>query len=502
MAEKIKRVIIAGGGTAGWMTAAALSKVLLGQVEITLVESAEIGTIGVGEATIPTIRTFNATLQIDEREFVRETQGTFKLGIEFADWLEAGKSYFHPFGTHGRAFDIVAVHQYWLKARQNGEVMPFDELSVAQHLAKSNRFSKPVPDPREILSTHTYAYHFDAGLYAKYLRKTSEARGVHRVEGRIEHVQLNPENGHVAAIVLDGGRELEADLFVDCTGFRALLLEGALGEPFEDWSEWLICDRAVTVGSERLDPLPSYTQSKAHEAGWQWRIPLQHRTGNGHVFSSRFQDASAAEQALIDHLPSRMVGEPRHLKFKTGVRRRQWVNNVVSVGLSSGFMEPLESTSIHLIQANISKLIAYFPDRQFDPLGIYEFNRVARAECERVRDFLILHYKLNQRHGQPLWDYCREMMIPDTLSTKLEHFKRFGRILPSEMDIFGTDSWLAVHIGQGNIPDAVDPLLEARGNDASNWLRKMHAALKAQAEAQPMHADFIDAHCAAGPVSS
>ncbi len=500
MAEKIKRVLVAGGGTAGWMTAAALSKTLAGGVEIQLVESRAIGTIGVGEATIPTIRTFNATLQIDEREFVRATQGTFKLGIEFTDWGKVGESYFHPFGTHGRAPDIVPVHQYWLKARAEGDVMPFDQFSVAWHLAKSNRFTRPVPDPREILSTHTYAYHFDAGLYAKFLRAYSEARGVQRIEGKIETVELRPENGHVAALKLEDGRRLEADLFIDCTGFRGLLIEEALGEPFVDWGAWLPCDSAVTVGSEALSSLPPYTRSNAHSAGWQWRIPLQHRTGNGHVFSRNFMTAEIAEQTLRDNLPTAMMGEPRHLKFRTGVRRRQWVKNVVSVGLASGFMEPLESTSIHLIQANISKLIAYFPDLEFDPLGVEEFNRVAQIECERIRDFLILHYKLNARHGEPMWDYCRDMEVPETLALRIEHFKRFGRVVPRDLDIFATDSWLAVHIGQNNIPDSLDPLLKARGNDASDWLRKLHNGLKAQTAAQQSHAQFIATHCAAEPV--
>lgn len=501
MGQKIEKILIAGGGTAGWMTAAALSNVLGQNCQIQLVESEDIGTVGVGEATIPTLRTFNQTLGIDEREFLIKTQGTFKLGIEFANWYQTGDTYFHPFGSHGRAFDIVSVHQHWLKAREHPSVGPFQDYAMAWHLARGNKFQPPEMDMRSILSTHGYAFHIDAYYYAKYLRSYAETRGVQRIEGKISDVNLNAETAFVASIRMENGNTLESDLFVDCTGFRAMLIEGALNEPFEDWGEWLVCDRAVTVASERMDPLPSHTVATAHEAGWQWRIPLQHRTGNGHVFSSRFTNADTAERILVDNLKTPMVGTPRHLKFRTGVRRNQWVKNVVSIGLASGFMEPLESTSIHLIQANISKLLAYFPDTGFDQSGIDEFNHVARTECERIRDFLILHYKLNARHGEPMWDYCRDMPVPDTLAYKLEHFKKFGRHISRDMDIFALDSWLAVHLGQKNYPEALDPVLALRGTDSVEWLGKLRRAMDVSANQASSHAAFIAQNCAAEPIT-
>ena len=451
MPDAIRSVLIVGGGTAGWMTAAALAHACPRGLTITLVESDEIGTVGVGEATIPPIRLFNQTLGIDEAEFLRETKGSFKLGIEFVGWGREGHRYFHPFGTHGKSFDLVAVHQHWLAAGgAEGVVPPLDDLSMAWGDAKRGRFAAPMADPHSVASTFDYAYHFDAGLYARFLRRYADARGVVRDEG----------GGHVASVMLDDGRTLAADLFVDCSGFRGLLIEGALHTGYEDWTHWLPCDRAVAVpcatGGDGLTP---YTRSSARAAGWQWRIPLQHRTGNGYVYCSRHISDDEAAATLLAHLDGPALGDPRFLRFTTGRRRLFWNRNVVAIGLSSGFMEPLESTSIHLIQAGVAKLLAYFPTKAFEPPAIEEYNRVAITEYERIRDFLILHYKLTERTDAPLWRECAAMPIPDTLAMKIAHFRDHGRLIARDMDLFGPASWAAVHVGQFNLPRATDPLL-------------------------------------------
>ncbi|WP_294261879.1 tryptophan halogenase family protein [uncultured Sphingomonas sp.] len=493
--RRIRSVAIVGGGTAGWMTAAALAQALQHGTTITLVESDEIGTVGVGEATIPPIRIFNDTLGLDERQFVAETQGTFKLGIEFVDWARVGHRYFHPFGPHGRNFDIVPLHQHWLRARAEGEGASLDEHSMAWHLARAGRFAPPSSDQRSVLSTYDYAFHFDAGLYARFLRRYAEAKGVVRVEGKVGHVALAGESGHIERVALADGRAIDADLFVDCSGFRGLLIEGALATGYEEWTHWLPCDRAVAVPSARVEaPIP-YTRSTARDAGWQWRIPLQHRTGNGYVYCSAHLSDDAAAAALLGRLDAPALADPRHLRFVTGRRRLAWNRNVVAIGLSSGFLEPLESTSIHLIQAGISKLLALFPDRDFDPATIDEFNRVTGIETERIRDFLILHYKLTERTDAELWRYCAAMDVPDTLKLKLDHFRRHGRLVAREMDLFAPPSWLAVHIGQLNFPDGLDPLLDHRSVDARGWLAKLRAAMAAEAARVPTHAEFIERNC-------
>ncbi|HBS35579.1 MAG TPA: tryptophan halogenase [Parvularcula sp.] len=493
----IRKILIAGGGTAGWMTAAALSSTLSQGCEIVLVESEEIGTIGVGEATIPPIRLFNDTLGIDERDFVRETQGSFKLGIEFVNWSRKGHRYFHPFGPHGRPFDIVAVHQHWLRARAEGEQASFDDHSMAWAMAKAGRFNKPAADPRSVLSTFDYAYHFDAGLYARYLRRYSEERGVMRVEGKIGGVEQNAESGFVERILMQDGRILEAELFIDCTGFRGLLIEGALKAGYEDWTRWLPCDRAAAAPCAKSGAFTPYTRSTALDAGWQWRIPLQHRTGNGYVYSSNFISDEAALETLLGGLDGAPLAAPNQLRFVTGMRRKFWDRNVIAIGLASGFMEPLESTSIHLIQAGISKLLALFPDRDFDPLIIAEYNRIAVTEFERIRDFLILHYKLTERDDAELWRYCQSMSVPDTVQFKIDHFRRYGRHIAREMDLFGAPSWHAVHIGQFNMPERTDPVAGYRTVNSREWLAKLRAAMTAEAQRQPEHQAFIDQHCKA-----
>jgi tryptophan 7-halogenase len=495
--KSIKSIVIVGGGSAGWMTAAALANSLRQGCAITLIESEEIGTVGVGEATIPPIRIFNETLGINENDFVRETKGSFKLGIEFVDWAKLGNRYFHPFGPHGRPFDMVLPHQYWLKARAEGDASHFDDHSMAWALARAGKFSHPVPDQRHVLSTFEYAYHFDAGLYARFLRGYSEQRGVTRIEGKIGTVTQHSETGFVESVTLEDGRNLAADLFIDCSGFRGLLIEGALKTGYDDWTHWLPCDRAVAVPCAKVeDPIP-YTRSTAREAGWQWRIPLQHRTGNGYVYSSKFLSEEDAIDRLIGSLDGEQLAEPNRLRFTTGMRKRFWNKNVIAIGLSSGFMEPLESTSIHLIQAGISKLLALFPDRDFDPLVTAEYNRIAGIEYERIRDFLILHYKLTTRDDSPLWRYCAAMDIPDTLQLKLDHFRRYGRHVAREMDLFAPASWLAVQIGQNNIPEAADPLIDYRGIDGREWLGKLRGAMARAAETMPTHQSYIDQHCKA-----
>lgn len=495
--RSIRNVVIVGGGTAGWMTAAGLANAIRTGCTITLIESDEIGTVGVGEATIPPIRTFNEALGIDEHEFVRATKGSFKLGIQFVNWGTQGKTYFHPFGTYGRNFDMVSLHQYWVAANARGQAPELDELCMAWAAAKRGKFARPLADPRHVGSTFDYAYHFDAGLYARFLRNYSEARGARRIEGKIADVGLDGETGFVSHVTLEDGRRFDGDLFIDCSGFRGLLIEGALKTGYQDWTHWLPCDRALAVPSANAADFTPYTRSTAHAAGWQWRIPLQHRTGNGHVYCSSFISDDEAAATLMANLDTEALGTPRPLSFRTGRRNRFWNRNVVAIGLSGGFMEPLESTSIHLIQAGISKLLALFPDRDFDPMVTEEYNRIAINEYERIRDFIILHYKLTTRTDSELWRYCAAMDVPDTVTWKIDHFRRHGRLVQRDADLFGPASWLAVHVGQGNLPEGTDPLLPLRGADHVDYLRKLEGALANAAQAMPSHADYIAKNCAA-----
>jgi tryptophan halogenase len=495
--RSIRSVVIVGGGSAGWMTAAALANAAPRGCQITLIESDEIGTVGVGEATIPPIRTFNQMLGLDEAEFMRRTKGSFKLGIQFVNWAKEGQAYFHPFGTFGRNFDTVGLHHYWLQAKQAGTAGPLDDYCMAWAAASAGKFAPPMQDPRHVLSTYDYAYHFDAGLYAAFLREYAEKRGVIRVEGKIADVTLATTTGFVESVRLDDGRNFMGDLFIDCSGFRGLLIEGALKTGYEDWTHWLPCDRAVAVPCAKAGEFTPYTRSTAREAGWQWRIPLQHRTGNGHVYCSQFISEEAAASTLLSNLDGAALAEPRFLRFMTGRRKRIWNKNVVAIGLASGFLEPLESTSLHLIQAGIAKLLAFFPDRDFDPMVSDEFNRIANSEVERIRDFLILHYHLNQREEGELWRYCAHMSVPDSLQDKIDHFKRYGRLIQREFDLFGQASWLAVHIGQLNWPDQVDPLLHHRQVNSVEWLAKLREALHASARQLPTHQEFINKFCKA-----
>ncbi len=461
MADRVKSVVILGGGTAGWMTAAAFARTLGPSVSITLLESDEIGTIGVGEATIPTIHWFNELIGLDEAEFLRATKASFKLGIEFVDWARPGHRYFHPFGQYGVALPGVAFHHRWLKARADGLDLPLSAFSLTTRLALANRFARPTNEARSILSTLGYAYHFDAGLYARHLRSLSEAGGVIRSEGKLKTVERHPETGFVAALVTERDERLEGDLFIDCSGFRALLIEGTMGSGYDDWSHWLPCDRAVAVPCARVTETTPYTRSTARAAGWQWRIPLQHRTGNGYVYSSAFLGDDEAAATLLANLDGEALAEPRFLRFRAGRRKHSWVGNVVAIGLSSGFLEPLESTSIHLIQSGIAKLLTLFPDRDCDPALAGRFAAVFGGDMDDIKDFLILHYHATRDKPEPLWAHCRNMKLPDSLVAKEEHYRRSGRLMIGTDDLFRDASWLAVLNGQGIQAQDYNPLADA-----------------------------------------
>lgn len=493
--RRLRKIVIAGGGSAGWMAAAAIANAIQDSAEITLVESEEIGIVGVGEATIPPIKIFNHSLGIDENAFLTATQGTIKLGIEFVDWTRFGDRYFHPFGQHGVDFDVVPLHHYWVKMRQEGDTTPFHDYSMAWAAAKRARFDHPATDRRRIQSTFDYAYHFDASLYARLLRAYAEQRGVRREEGKIAEVIRREGDGFLTALKLEDGRLLEGDFFIDCTGFRSLLIEGALQSGYDDWSCWLPCDRAVAMpcahkDASRLDP---YTRSTAQRAGWQWRIPLQHRVGNGHVYCSRFITDDEAVATLKANLEGEALGEPRLLRFTTGKRKKFWNRNCLAIGLSAGFLEPLESTSLHLIQAGIIRLLALFPDIDFDPLVIDEYNRATAQEYERVRDFIILHYHANHRDDALLWREAATMRIPDSLQYKIDHFRRYGRPIATSFELFQNPSWLAVMIGQGVIPERYDPLVDMRTRvDARRQMAGLLRVTAEAAEALPTHKAFIE----------
>jgi tryptophan halogenase len=489
---------VAGGGTAGWMAAAALARVLGPRLSITLIESSEIGIVGVGEATIPAIAQFNKLVKIDENDFLRHTQGTFKLGIEFVDWYEKGQAYMHAFGPVGRDLAYIPFHHYWLRDRDTaGSLWDYSLNWLATQQARFAPLERIADTP---LGGLMWAYHFDASLYAAYLARLAQAQGVRRVDGKIAEVLLEPEGGDVRALRLDDGRQIEADFFIDCTGFRGLLIEQALKAGYEDWSNWLPCDRAMAVPSARTEPLLPYTRSTALEAGWQWRIPLQHRTGNGHVYCSAHTSDDRARELLLANLEGEPLAEPRPLRFTTGRRRKFWDRNVVCMGLASGFLEPLESTSIHLIQVTIQRLILLFPHHSDYEERRREFNRSATAEYEYIRDFIILHYYANDRRGEPFWDACRNMSIPDSLRHRIELFRETAGIFCSHEDLFQLNSWLQVLWGQGVVPRATHPFVETiRPEDRSGYLRDLRRLLGQAAQQLPGHADYIARYCKAMP---
>ena len=500
MERSLKKIVVAGGGTAGWMAASALARFLGPSYAVRLVESEEIGTVGVGEATIPAIQLFNQSLGIDEDEFVRATQGSFKLGIEFVDWRKPGHRYLHAFGGIGRPLGLLPFHQYWLRHRQEGGTRPLWDFSPTAIAAAQNRFARPQEKPGSIPSGVAYAYHFDAGLYAAFLRKYAEARGVLRTEGRIADVSLHTETGHIESITLASGEIIEGDLFIDCSGFRGLLIEQALKSGYEDWSNFLPCNRAVAVPCASVDPLTPYTRSTARDAGWQWRIPLQHRTGNGYVYCSDFVSDADATDNLLSTLDGEPLAEPRQLRFVTGKRRQIWKKNCVALGLSSGFLEPLESTSIHLIQTGIAKLLEFFPSAGFHQPDIDAFNARMDFEFHAIRDFIILHYKATDRPGA-FWKLCREMAIPDSLAEKIELFRSNGRILRFNDELFTELGWLQVMMGQGLAPGGHSPLADLLSADQlQEFLDIASRHARHVAEQMPAHQHFIAANCAALPL--
>ncbi|MBU6297965.1 MAG: tryptophan 7-halogenase [Alphaproteobacteria bacterium] len=496
--DRIGKIVIVGGGTAGWMSAALLAHYLRPQnVAITLIESEEIGTVGVGEGTVPFVRVFNARLGIDERDFMRRTQATFKLGIEFRDWGAPGNVHFNGFGDYGPPVGGISPHHYWLKLRGLGDATPFDAYSFPAAAARLARFSPQRPADGASFCDH--AYHFDAGLYARYLRGLAEQHGVVRREGKVAQVQRRGADGFLEAVTMEDGERIEGDLFVDCSGFRGLLIEQTLQTGYEDWSRWLPCNRAVAVACERTEPLIPATLSTARGAGWQWRIPLQHRTGNGYVYCNEFVGDEEAARTLLAHLDGKPLTEPRLIAFTTGRRRKFWNGNCVAIGLAAGFMEPLEATSILLIQTAIARLIDFFPDKTCDPVMVEEYNARTTREYERVRDFLILHYCATTRGDTPFWDYCRRMEIPPTLSAKIRLFKSRGLVGLGEGESFTEPGWLAIFLGQEVLPARYDPIID--GVDIAAVRRGMEqrrAAIRQAAEAMPLESEFLARYCREG----
>ncbi|WP_370339577.1 tryptophan halogenase family protein [Parvularcula marina] len=500
-ATAIKQITIVGGGTAGWMTAAALSRLIrpLG-VRITLIESDAIGTVGVGEATLPHIRFFNERLGIDEAEFMKATQATIKLGIEFRNWGRIGDSYIHPFGDFGRNVGGVDFHQFWLRAHQAGKAGRIDDYSLPIVMSEAARFGPPSHDPRSVMSAFSYAYQMDATLYAKYLRGFSEANGVVRQEGRIVDVHRDGESGDISEVELESGDRIGGDLFFDCSGFRGLLIEGALEAGYDDWSDILPCNRAVALPCETIEPPIPYTRATAHQAGWQWRIPLQHRVGNGHVYCSDYISDDEAASVLLENIDGPACGDPRFLKFLTGKRRKQWDRNVVAVGLSAGFLEPLESTSIYLIQAAITNLVELFPNSGIRDADRDEFNTVMDLEYERVRDFLVLHYHATERDDSPFWNYVRTMPIPDSLKYKMDLFRDRGVVVKYKDGLFLDASWIAVYLGQRVVPQNFAPLAGAIPEDRLGpFMDDLRGLIRRTVDALPSHDAYLRQHCPAGP---
>jgi tryptophan halogenase len=496
------RVVIVGGGTAGWMCAAGLSRLIdPSAYSLTLIESDEIGAVGVGEATLPHIKIFNDMLGIREAEFLSQTKGTFKLGIEFRGWGAPGDSYIHPFGTFGEPWGGVHFQHHWLRARNAGvPVAPLEAYSYAVAACRAGAFEFPSEDRKSIRSTYAYAYHFDASLYANFLRRWTTARGVQRIEGQVVEVARDGESGLIEAVTLKSGARVEGDLFIDCSGFRALLIGDAMKVGWQDWTPWLPCDRALAVPCERTADFTPYTRSTAQEAGWTWRIPLQHRTGNGYVFSSRFTDEERAREVVLQALDAPALAEPKLLRFSPGRRELAWSGNCVAVGLASGFLEPLESTSIFLIQGAVTDLANLMPapgsGRRMDPRLANEFNRLFAIQYDRVRDFLVLHYRANSRRGQPLWDYVRTMPIPDSLVEKMALFEARAWTPDYKYGLFARDSWLSVLMGQGVTPRGYDRLAEGLSlAEAEANLERLKSRIDASVAAMSSHASFIANYC-------
>lgn len=497
----IERMVIVGGGTAGWMAAAALSRLKAGNtLDITLVESETIGTIGVGEATIPPFVGFNDLLGIKESEMLSAIQGTFKLGIQFENWGALGDSYIHPFGAYGYSMGGISFHHMWHKMQRSGDNRPIQVFNLETMAAYFGKFARTEDYQRDDLPPINYAYHIDAGKYAQFLRKFAEARGVVRQEGRVNDVQLHPETGYVTGITLDDGRVIEGDFFIDCSGFRGLLIEQALETGYEDWTHWLPCDRAVALPCLREDgsPPPPFTRATAHRAGWQWQVPLQHRNGNGHVYCSQFMENDEALDILLGNIAGKPQADPNFLRFVTGRRKKFWNRNVVALGLSAGFMEPLESTSIHLINTGIDKFISLLSLDGVTQAQQDTFNRLTAREYARIRDFLILHYNATRRDDSPFWNYVRTMDVPDSLTEKVEVFKGNGQIFREEDELFTETSWAAVMMGQGIQMGSHNPMADSIDTpDARKEIDEMEQSIRYLVQHMPGHGDYLQRYCPA-----
>lgn len=500
--NSVKSIVIVGGGTSGWMVAAALSKHFQHHnIHITLVESSQIGTIGVGEATIPTLRRFYTKLGFTDLEVINATNATCKLGIEFKDWYKVGSSFVHPFGLYGQGTKDVPFHHYWLKQEQLGNQTDIGEYSLGVQLAKENKFAFPAEKPESQLEIFDWALHFDAALFANLMQEYAVKNGITHVDGKISTVAIDKNIGNITSLTLENGQQISGDLFIDCSGFKALLIEETLKTGYEDWSQWLVCDKAIAIQTEATDTPIIRTISQAQKAGWRWEIPLQHRTGNGHVYSSQFINDDEALDLLLQQIKGKTLNEPRAFSFTPGRRKKAWHKNCVAVGLSSGFIEPLESTSIALVETAIDKIILSFPTEPSKPVEynqktVDKFNDVTRMEYERIRDFIILHYKANQRDDSPMWQYCRDMELPKELAHKMHLFKTKGEIIRYPWEIFGSDSWLAIFTGFNYLPDAYDAKVDNMENSyLQDNLMYMRNRIKQSVDKAVSHKDFLIKNC-------
>ena len=490
--KPIKHVVIAGGGTAGWITAALLNKVLGKVIKITLIESSAIGTIGVGEATIPPIIQLNHALGINEQDFINATNASIKLGIEFENWKTTSHSYMHAFGSFGKDFPFCDFYNFWVKGKITGSEDSLWDFSLNYQAAKQHKFAPLNTIPNTQLPGLSYAYHFDATLYAEFLKKLAMSRGVDHIDAKIEQVEQCPLSGNIKSLTLDNTQQINGDLFIDATGQRALLIEQTINTGFVDWSHYLPCDSAVAVQSQGTSELKPYTRSIAHSAGWQWQIPLQSRIGNGLVYRSRYLSDDAATQLLLNNLPAEPITAPRVIKFKTGRRLKQWHKNVVSVGLASGFLEPLESTSIHLIQSAVTRLIKLFPHNGISETLVTEFNKQSVIEIEHIRDFIILHYKLTEREDSAFWRQCKQMDIPHSLAHKLKLFKETGKVVRENDELFAEVAWQQVFIGQGLNPDDYNSIVDSLSSEQLNDLfSTLKTLITSTVEQLPTHKDFL-----------
>lgn len=490
--KPVRRIVIAGGGTAGWMVAAALSKTLGKRLDIKLIESDEISTVGVGEATIPTLVTFHRLLEINEQAFMAATQATFKLGISFENWRNLDEHYIHSFGLTGKDHWTAGFQHFWLKGRNRKLASDYGDYCLELKAAQQNRFAHL---PRGGMN---YAFHMDAGLYAKYLRGFSEGFGVQRIEGKIVDIKSDPEAGHIQSLRLDSGIDIEGDLFIDCTGFRGLLIGQTLGVDYEDWSQWLYCDSAIALQTESVEAAVPYTRSIAREAGWQWRIPLQHRVGNGIVFSSRHIDDASAEQTLLANVQGEVLTKPRVIRFRPGQRRRTWSGNCVAIGLASGFLEPIESTSIHLISRGITRLLQMFPGDGICQSDIDEYNQQASNEIEHIRDFIVLHYHVTNRRDTKFWRDCSTMDIPPSLRHRIDLFRETGRVFRVPNELFAENSWIQVMLGQGILPQQHHPVADLMGDpELSRFLDEIRSSVDKTVRQLPTHQAYLDKYCKA-----